>query len=270
MSSPCVLYDSNGDAFHITKNYVRYGNRILDASFIATITVKKHKLLFNNFKQNTTMPVLTVPFKKESDARQALNKCQEFYESASCNPYYGENDEFCEVFLVDAYGGVMHVAPQFLKYRNRIVSTSDVRTAHVKGRRILINHFKSNLNVPTMCVHFADKNAAEHAINCIESILWNVPLDERPEPVMDDEVVVESTSKTMELLNKPADPAFLMFLTVGTAFLFSLTFLRLLVGGNEMSYNDELYISSKSRWRVLQQPCGVVIQQTQQIQDMQL
>jgi hypothetical protein len=92
-------------------------------------------------------------------------------------------------------------------------------------------------------VHFADKNAAEHAINCIESILWNVPLDERPEPVPemeDDEVVVESTSKTMELLNKPADPAFLMFLTVGTAFLFSLTFLRLLVGGNEMSYNDEL------------------------------
>jgi hypothetical protein len=234
MSSPCVLTDTNGDAFHITQNYVRYGNRILDASFIATITVKKHKLLFNNFKQNTSMPVLTVPFKKDSDARHALNKCQEFYESASCNPYYGADDEFNEVFLADAYGGVMHVAPQFLKYRNRIVSSSDVQTAHVKGRRVLINHFKSNMNVPTMCVHFADKTAAELALNHIQSILWNVPLDDlaKPDPIVEDEEDEKTgpVSRAMEILEKPADPAFLTFVTVATGFLFAITVLRMLVG----------------------------------------
>ena len=248
MSSPCVLTDSNGDAFHITKNYVRYGNRILDACFIATVTVKKHKLLFNNFKQNTTMPVLTVPFKKESDARHALNKCQEFYESASCNPYYGEDDDSNEVFLMDAYGGVMHVAPKFLRYRNRIINTSDVRTAHVKGRRVLINHFKSNMNVPTMCVHFADKNDAENALNHIESVLWNVPLYEKPKPdpidenenENDDENEVKeggAVSRAMELLDKPADPFFLTFVTVATGFLFSLTLLRMLVG-REVSHDE--------------------------------
>ena len=244
MSSPCVLTDTNGDAFHITKNYVRYGNRILDASFIATVTVKKHKLLFNNFKQNTTMPVLTVPFKKESDARHALNVCQEFYESASCNPYYGADDDFNEVFLADAYGGVMHVAPTFLRYRNRIISTSDVQTAHVKGRRVLINHFKGNLNVPTMCVHFADKNVAEHALNQIESVLWNVPLDNfaKPDPIVEDEDEEDqktgAVSRAMELLDKPADPAFLTFVTVATGFLFAITLLRMLVGRDTL--HDEL------------------------------
>lgn len=246
MSSSSILYDSNGDEFHLTKNYIRYANRILDASFIATITVKKHKLLFNNFKQNTTLPVLTVPFKKESDARCALNKCLEYYELSSSS-YYGEDDEYSEVFLVDAYGGVMHVAPQFLKYRDRIISSSDVRTVHVKGRRVLINHFKSNMNVPTMCVHFADKNAATHALNCIQSILWNVPSDDSVQEAVpeiedkhNDNENGGPVSRALEALHEPADPAFLMFMTVGTGLLFALGFLRLLVGGGEMTYNDEL------------------------------
>lgn len=249
MSSPCILYDTNGDEFHLSQNYVRYGNRILDASFIATITVKKQKLLFNNFKQNTTLPVFTVPFKKDSDARHAMNKCLEFYDLTKSNPFYREEDDWAEVFLVDAYGGVMHVNPDFLKYRERVLSTSDVRTVHVKGRRVLVNHFKGNMSVPTMCVHFADKNAASYALNCIHSVVWNVTMDDDSEVLPEDtEEVVDyeedlglegRMSRAMKILDKPADPLFLKFVAFSTAVLLFLNVMKLLVSSSN-SYNDEL------------------------------
>lgn len=236
MTSPCILYDTNGDEFHLSQNYVRYGNRILDASFIATITVKKQKLLFNNFKQNTTLPVFTVPFKKDSDARHAMNKCLEFYDLTKSNPFYREEDDWAEVFLVDAYGGVLHVNPDFLKYRDRVLSTSDVRTVHVKGRRVLVNHFKGNMSVPTMCVHFADKNAAAYALNCIHSVVWNVTMDDDSEALSEDEVVDEGVM--MKLLDKPADPIFLKFMAVGTAVLLFLSVMQVFVKTSSSPYDE--------------------------------
>ena len=236
MSSPYVLYDNNGDEFHLNKNYVRYGNRILDASFIASITVKKHKLLFNNFKQNTSLPTMCIPFKKDTDARHALNKCLEYYDVCSSNGLYEENDERTEVFLVDAYGGVMHVHPDYLKYRDRVLSVGNVQTLQVKGRRVLVNHFKGNMSVPTMCVHFADKDAAAHALNMIHSVLWNIPLE--------DAALCESVDADEELEGIPqcmtssADPVFLKFMILGTSLLFALMLVRAFVGPDGL--NDEL------------------------------
>lgn len=241
MSTPYVLYDSNGDEFHLHQNYIRYGNRILDASFIATVTVKKHKLLFNNFKQNTSLPVLTVPFKKETDARQALNICVDSYRLSRSNGYYDTNDEADEVFLMDAFGGSLQVTPDFLKYRDRIISTSDVRTVHVKGRRVLLNHFKSNMNVPTMCVHFADKDSAARALNTIHSILWNVEEEDNVSKASGGEEEEEEeqgrVERALALLHKPADPAFLTFMFVGTSALLFLTFMRMLVHPDD-SYEE--------------------------------
>lgn len=257
MSSPCILYDTNGDEFHLNQNYIRYGNRILDASFIATISVKKQRLLFNSFKQNTTLPVFSVPFKKESDARQAMNKCMDLYELTHSNPFYREEDDWVEVFLVDAYGGVMHVNPDFLKYRDRVLNTSDVRTVHLKGRRVLVNHFKGNMNVPTMCVHFADKDAAANALNCIQSVVWNVETGIVAEALPEDENenenenVVEELenfehylglegrmSRAMKLLDKPADPIFLKFMAIGTFVLLFLSFMKFQVGSGNSSYDE--------------------------------
>lgn len=234
MSISHTLYDNNNEQVFLTQNYIRYGNRILDASFIATVSVKKHKLLFNNFKQNTTLPVMAIPFKKETDARHALNLCVEFYALGSSNPFYGPDDKKDDVYLVDAYGGTMLVNPEFLKYRDRLISTADVRTAQVKGRRVLINRFKANMSVPTMCVHFADKNTAARALNTIESILWNVPV-EKPdvEPLEEEEEENNSKitmSQALELLDKPADPAFFTFMVVSTSLLLALTFLRAILG----------------------------------------
>jgi hypothetical protein len=245
MSSPCILYDTNGDEFHLNQNYIRYGNRILDASFIATISVKKQRLLFNSFKQNTTLPVFSIPFKKESDARHAMNKCMDLYELTHSNPFYREEDDWAEVFLVDAYGGVMHVNPDFLKYRDRVLNTSDVRTVHVKGRRVLVNHFKGNMNVPTMCVHFADKDAAANALNCIQSIVWNVKTDivaeDLPEEVEELEDYDQGDgrmSRAMKLLEQPADPMFIKFLAIGTIVLLFLGSMQIMVGSGNSSYDE--------------------------------
>lgn len=239
MSLSYVLHDTNGDEFHLTQKYVRYGNRILDASFIATVSVKKHKLLFNNFKQNTTLPVLTVPFKKETDARHAMNLCIEFCDLTVSNPFYAADDERHEVFLVDAYGGTLFVSPEYLKYRDRLMSANDVRTVNVKGRRVLINHYKGNMNLPTMCVHFADKNAAEHALNTIESILWNTTSPDAEvsvEKYVEHEPIADANS--VDVLNKPVDPAFLYFMFFSTGLLIFLQILRVFLGYGDA--NDEL------------------------------
>ncbi len=223
----------------------------MDASFIATVTVKKNRILFNNFKENTTLPTFGITFKKESEARQALNTCCEFYELSSSNPHYEEDDDYVEVYLPDAYGGIFTITPDYLKYRDRVLGTEEVRTVQVKGRRILINRFKGNHSSPTMCVHFMDKNAAHHALDTIHAVLWNVtpPSDESSEDVKpdvvleDDEDLNHSTVMTRAIkeLDKPADPAFLTFMAVSTIVMLFLAILRLAVGGRSNGHGyDEL------------------------------
>lgn len=251
MSSSVVLYSSTGEAVTLSPHYIRYGNRILDASFIASITVKKNRILFNNFKENTTLPSFGISFKKESDARQALNKCCEFYELSGSNPYYDEDNEYVEVFLPDAYGGIFTVTPDLLKYRDRVIGTEEVRTVQVKGRRVLVNRFKGNHIAPTMCVHFSDKNAAQHALNTIHAVLWNAtPADEessqdvKPDVVLEDDLEEENTtvmSRAIKELEKPTDPAFLTFMTISTVVMMVLVLTRLSVGYRSDGHSyDEL------------------------------
>jgi hypothetical protein len=252
MSSSIVLRSSTNEAVTLSPHYIRYGNRILDASFIATVTVKKNRILFNNFKENTTLPTFGISFKKESEARQALNSCCEFYELNSTNPHYEEDDDYVEVFLPDAYGGIFTITPDYLKYRDRVIGTEEVRTVQVKGRRILINRFKGNHSAPTMCVHLPDKDAAHHALDTIHAVLWNVTPpsseesseDVKPDIVLDeDEDLNGSTSLTRAIkqMEQPADPAFLTFMTVSMFVLFFLTIFRLAVGGQSNGhFYDEL------------------------------
>jgi hypothetical protein len=232
-----ILPSTTGDQLVLTPNYIRYGNRVMDSSYIASVTVKKNRILFNNFKQNTSLPTLTVSFKNESLARHALNKCCEYFELCSSNPYYGSDDDIHEVFLPDAYGGMFAVNPEYLKYRDRVVGANEVRTVQQKGRRVLVNRYKNNHEAPTMCVHFADKNSAKHALDTIHSILWNISPTEtqeesvedvEPDVVLEDETTENSTlmSRSMAELEKPIDPVFLSFMTITTFILFILSILR--------------------------------------------
>lgn len=240
MSALYILSDANGDVFHLQSNYIRYHNHILDASYIATITVKKNKVLFNNFKQNTTLPTLAIPFKTHDEARQVMDNCIYLYNLSKSNMLYEEDDERDEVFLGDAYGGSLQVTPEFLRYRDRIVGSNDVRTLHIKGRRVLINHFKANMNVPTMCVHFEDKAAAIAALTTIHSILWNVAEDQNQEQEQDEKQereqeqdVKEDTEENpiespLAVLDKPIDPVVLLTMCFFT--LIFLTITRFVIG----------------------------------------
>jgi hypothetical protein len=248
MSAIYILSDANGDAFHLQSHYIRHRNRILDASFIASISVKKNKVLFNNFKQNTTLPCLTVPFKTNEDARQVMDNCAYLYNLSKGNYLYDEDDKREEEFITDAYGGSLQVTPEFLRYRDRIIGVHDVRSLHLKGRRVLVNHFKGNMSVPTMCVHFEDKAAAAAALNTIHSLLWNVEENSMPltgsssfekdsEDGDDIEDSEESDMKSkgtmesaLELLDKPADPVFLYFMLVGMSTLLLLSILQVMIG----------------------------------------
>ena len=246
-----ILPSTTGDQLILTPNYIRYGNRVMDSSYIASVSVKKNRILFNNFKQNMTLPTLTVSFKNESLARHALNKCCEYFEISSSNPYYNSDDDIHEVFLPDAYGGIFTVNPEYLKYRERVIGANEVRTVQKKGRRVLINRFKNNHESPTMCVHFADKNSAQNALDTIHSILWNVASTEtekesvedvEPDVVLEDENTEDSTivARAMKELDKPADPVFLTFMTISTFILFMLTLMRVAVGSGYNGRTDEL------------------------------
>ena len=240
-----TLTDSNGSALYLNQRFVRFENRIFDASSITTIRVKKNQVLFNSFKQNTTLPTLTVTFKNDAEALEVLNRCMDLYRANSGNDYYSEDDERNEYYLPDAYGGNMLVNPEYLGYRNRIVSASDVKTVSVKGRRVLINNFKGNVGSPTMCVHFADKDTAMNAMNRINSVLWNVRVVtvceedcpcEKAEPVDAD----IDLNEQIGLLMKPADPIFLRFFVVMTGILLTLQVIRgiLHISGSGSHYDE--------------------------------
>lgn len=236
-----TLTDTNGSALYLNERFVRFENRIFDASSITTIRVKKNKVLFNSFKQNTTLPTLAVTFKTDAEALEVLNRCMDLYRANSGNYYYAPDDERSEYYLPDAYGGNMLVNPEYLGYRNRIVSACDVKTVSVKGRRVLINNFKGNVASPTMCVHFADKETAMNAMNRINSVLWKVEIvttcEDLPRIKPDlDSAIEEYTS----ILNKPADPIFIRFFTIMTGILLSLQIIRALVNssGRGNSYDE--------------------------------
>lgn len=235
------LTDHAGETLHLNNHYVRHGNRVIDASSIASVRVKKNKILFNSFKENTTLPTLAVTFKKDSDAVHALNQCLALYEHCDSNPFYFYGDHKDEVYLVDAYGTVLTVAPTYLKYRNRILSSNDVTTVQVKNRKILVNNHKGNHMLPTLCVHFADKDAAQNALNNILSIVWNVPTADVEKPVYDEEEEVPTPmSNALHVLESPLDNRMLMVTLFGTFAVYMLALVTAALTMSRGNRTDEL------------------------------
>ncbi len=233
-----TINDHNDSSLILHERYIRFANRIFDSSTIATVRVKKNKVLFNSFKQNTSHPTLSVTFKTESEAVQVLEMCANLYRVSSAT-YYADEEEKSEYYLPDAYGTSLVVTPEYLNYRNRIVSASEVKTVSMKGKRVLVNNFKGNVSSPTMCVHFKDKDTAFDAMNRIHSVLWNTKLrvvdkpseTEKPEPAED----------IPSVLTAKADPMFLNFVMGMTGVLLFLQMMRAMIYVNGSGDgNDEL------------------------------
>lgn len=65
---------------------------------------------------------------------------------------------------VDNWNNPVVFGENFIEYRNRILDYGAINTFCVKNKRLLINFYKQNTNLPTMCIIFTDKEKAETAL----------------------------------------------------------------------------------------------------------
>lgn len=78
------------------------------------------------------------------------------------NPFSEANTQFkCIVHLVNKmgfeylckYGDEIHVTPAYIIYRDRLIDIGSVNQISVRGKKFLINSYKQNTILPTMCIH---------------------------------------------------------------------------------------------------------------------
>ena len=72
----------------------------------------------------------------------------------------------------DLWGHTLEVTPSFVAHRNRLIDVHLIHTFQAKGKRLLINTFKQNEAVPTMCIFFASKEKAEEAYQMMKNVYY--------------------------------------------------------------------------------------------------
>lgn len=61
---------------------------------------------------------------------------------------------------IDRFNEAVVLGNKFILYRNRSIPFSEMKEFRVKNNRFLINHFKNNTGLPTMCIFFQNKERA--------------------------------------------------------------------------------------------------------------
>ena len=74
--------------------------------------------------------------------------------------------------IYDFWGNPVEITRSYVAYRNRIVDIHLIHTFQAKGRKLLINTYKQNQMIPTMCIFFKDKEAAAEAYTEMKDILY--------------------------------------------------------------------------------------------------
>jgi len=72
----------------------------------------------------------------------------------------------------DFWGNPVEITRSYVAYRNRIVDIHLIHTFQAKGRKLLINTYKQNQCIPTMCIFLKDKEAAQEAYTEMKEILY--------------------------------------------------------------------------------------------------
>lgn len=79
--------------------------------------------------------------------------------------------------LTDMWGNDVEVTNKYISYRNRLIDIHLIQTFQVKGKRLLMNTFKQNCAVPTMCIFFSSKEDADAAYNELKTIWYPKPVE---------------------------------------------------------------------------------------------
>lgn len=74
--------------------------------------------------------------------------------------------------LTDLWGNTLEVTPSFVAHRNRLIDVHLIHTFHAKGRKLLINTFKQNDHIPTMCIFFDNKEKAQEAYEVMKQVYY--------------------------------------------------------------------------------------------------
>jgi hypothetical protein len=84
--------------------------------------------------------------------------------------------------LTDIWGNTFEVTPSYVAHRNRLIDVHLIHTFQTKGKRLLINTFKQNEHVPTMCVFFENKEKAEEAYESMKQVYYGPSKMVRSQP----------------------------------------------------------------------------------------
>jgi hypothetical protein len=74
--------------------------------------------------------------------------------------------------LYDLWENPVEITQSYVSHRNRLIDIHLVHTFHAKGRKLLINTFKQNDHVPTMCIFFDNKEKAEEAYETMKEVYY--------------------------------------------------------------------------------------------------
>ncbi len=82
------------------------------------------------------------------------------------------------ITLYDIWGNPVEISRSYVSYRNRIVDIHLIHTFQAKGRKLLINTYRQNQMIPTMCIFFEDKEKAQNAFEQMKAVVY--PHAEKP------------------------------------------------------------------------------------------
>jgi hypothetical protein len=72
----------------------------------------------------------------------------------------------------DIWGNDVEITQTHVSYRNRLIDVHLIHTFQVKGKRLLINSFKQNQSIPTMCIFFETKEKAEEVYGVMKDVYY--------------------------------------------------------------------------------------------------
>jgi hypothetical protein len=87
--------------------------------------------------------------------------------------------------VYDNWGNPVEITTSYVAYRNRIIDIHLIHTFQTKGRKLLINTYKQNQMIPTMCIFFEDKEKALDAYESMKSIVYSKPSEVKHTQVYD-------------------------------------------------------------------------------------
>jgi hypothetical protein len=73
----------------------------------------------------------------------------------------------------DIWGNNVEITRCYVAHRNRLIDVHLIHTFQTKGKRLLINTFKQNASMPTMCIFFESKDKAEEAYQVMKEVYYS-------------------------------------------------------------------------------------------------